>query len=161
MADEKEWKAKLGRPTAYTEEIADELLERLRNGELLIEICQDERMPVRSTVYKWMSESTNFFGRIRDAREIGFDAMAEQAVINAKTPNKTVLRETITGPDGTTVKVKEVDNVARSSLYVGTTLTVLGKWSKRYRQGDEDKGNDPLAERIAKALERKARKGQK
>jgi hypothetical protein len=161
MADEAAWKAKLGRPTAYTDEVAEELLERLRNGELLIEICRDEWMPVRSTVYKWMSESTNFFGRIRDAREIGFDAMAENALIESKTVRKGEVRETITDADGTTTKVKLIDNVARSSLYVGTTLTVLGKWSKRYRQGDESNGNDPLADRIAKALERKARKGQK
>jgi hypothetical protein len=44
---------RVGRPTDYTPEIADEICTRLVEGELLEEICRDEHMPHRKTVWRW------------------------------------------------------------------------------------------------------------
>lgn len=40
--------------TKYTDEIIDELLERISSAESLNQICNDPRMPSRRTVYGWI-----------------------------------------------------------------------------------------------------------
>jgi hypothetical protein len=50
-------KREKGRPTKYTEILADKICERISNGESLLQICRDEKMPGRSTIHKWLIES--------------------------------------------------------------------------------------------------------
>ena len=45
--------AKTGRPSIFTQELADTICERLANGESLKAICEDDDMPDRWTVWKW------------------------------------------------------------------------------------------------------------
>lgn len=44
---------RIGRPSLYTEELAEEILERIAAGESVTSICRDEHMPDRSTVFEW------------------------------------------------------------------------------------------------------------
>lgn len=44
----------MGRPTAFTVKIGDEICERMANGESLLRICKDEHMPHRATVHRWL-----------------------------------------------------------------------------------------------------------
>lgn len=44
---------KAGRPCEFSQEIADEICERLISGQLLEEICRLEHMPTRVTVWRW------------------------------------------------------------------------------------------------------------
>lgn len=50
-----------GRPTEYTEAIAEAICDRLANGEGLVSICRDEEMPARSTVHSWLNEKSDVF----------------------------------------------------------------------------------------------------
>jgi hypothetical protein len=68
----------VGRPSKYTEELADLICERMINGEHIVQICQDEEMPSRPTVYKWMAEKPEFHTRIARAREGLADHVAWQ-----------------------------------------------------------------------------------
>ena len=43
-----------GRPTKYTQDLADEICLRLAGGESLRSICEDEHMPSKSTVLLWV-----------------------------------------------------------------------------------------------------------
>lgn len=52
--------AKMGRPTAYTEKLAQEICMRILEGESLSKVCKAEDMPARSSVNKWLSENSNF-----------------------------------------------------------------------------------------------------
>jgi hypothetical protein len=62
---------KRGRPSSYTDEIAQEICERIANGETLTEICRDEDMPGRSTVTEWlMYDREGFSGLYAQARAI-------------------------------------------------------------------------------------------
>lgn len=45
--------AKRGRPSKYTDEIADEICSRLAHGESLNRICEAEGMPAESRVREW------------------------------------------------------------------------------------------------------------
>lgn len=45
----------MGRPSIYTPEVADAICERLIGGESLRRICDDEAMPSRATVLRWLA----------------------------------------------------------------------------------------------------------
>lgn len=47
-----------GRPPAYTDEIGEEICQRLMDGQSLKAICEDPHMPARSSVMKWLAEDT-------------------------------------------------------------------------------------------------------
>ena len=64
-----------GRQTIFTEELADRICERLLNGDSLRQICADESMPNRSTVYRWMDENEAFAAKCARAREAQGDYM--------------------------------------------------------------------------------------
>lgn len=61
--------------TTYTEETALRICERLANGESLKAICEDEKMPSQSTVFKWLSEQSAFSERYAHARDAQADAL--------------------------------------------------------------------------------------
>ena len=78
---------KTGRPSKYTPEIAQEIVERLSNAEPLRQICRDEGMPEWRTIYDWMyrddkevalGRGVGLSAAIARAREIGQDAIAEE-----------------------------------------------------------------------------------
>lgn len=75
----------MGRPSIFTQTIADEICERIASGEVLEKICQDEHMPAWSTARKWRDsgEYPDFaaaYARARDARaEAAFDNLEETA----------------------------------------------------------------------------------
>lgn len=50
-----------GRPRAYKEETAKEIIRRMCEGESLRAICSDEHMPARATVMMWVAENENGF----------------------------------------------------------------------------------------------------
>lgn len=54
----------------YTEELANELCERLACGESLRGICKDKAMPDHTTVIRWLSSNEEFATKYARAREI-------------------------------------------------------------------------------------------
>jgi hypothetical protein len=117
-----------GRPSSFTQEIADEICERLAKGEPLTSICRDERMPATRTVSDWKAAHETFSADFARAREEGFDAIAEQCLQIA---DETSQDTKIVGEDE-----REVCNsewISRSKLRVETRLKLLAKWDpKRY-----------------------------
>lgn len=68
-----------GSQPIYTEEIADEICDRLAAGESLRAICRDPHMPSDVAVKKWVTTRAVTFGlRYARARDIGFDSIAEE-----------------------------------------------------------------------------------
>lgn len=69
----------MGRPTAYTPELAAEICERLAAGESLRAICQGDGMPDERTVRRWAMDNVEGFSpRYARARDIGLDAVADE-----------------------------------------------------------------------------------
>jgi len=53
---------KMGRPSIYTDELADEICERIAEGESLRKICLENDKPNTSTVMRWLlSEDREYF----------------------------------------------------------------------------------------------------
>src|SRR5258706_4307938 len=64
-----------GRPSSYSEKIAERICDRLIEGESLVQICADENMPGRKTVYDWMEAHPDFHTKCARAREGQADYM--------------------------------------------------------------------------------------
>lgn len=61
--------AKAGRPSKYSEELAQEICDRMVEGEDLATIAKDPNMPSRVTLWRWQAEKPDFEAGIARARE--------------------------------------------------------------------------------------------
>ena len=73
--------ARRGRPSTFTQAIADDICERLGNGEPLAQICRDDKMPGLTTVYEWQNSREDFSEAIARAREAGYDHIATDGLL--------------------------------------------------------------------------------
>ena len=80
----------MARPSKYNQSLGEEILSRYADGETLTQICKDEHMPKRNTIYRWRSDYPEFGEAYLLAQEERADAlvdMARNAVMTAD--NKT------------------------------------------------------------------------
>lgn len=70
----------VGRPSKYTDEIAERIYSEMVNGKDMVEICQADDMPDRGTVYRWMVQRPEFAALCARARE----ALADYEFYRAK-----------------------------------------------------------------------------
>lgn len=110
-----------GRPSSFTQDIADEIVERLSKGEPLAVMCRDPYMPDRVTVWRWAEADKTFSQHIARAREDGFDMIAnETRLISRGVPGESS------------------GDVQRDKLIIDTDLKLLAKWDpKRYGERQE------------------------
>jgi len=144
----------MGRPSSFTQEIADRICERIAGGEPLRQICRDDEMPPWQTVYGWLDAHPDFSERFARARILGFDAIAEDTIEIADTPADAVI---ITEKADGSVETKRGDNVEHRKLRIHTRLQLLAKWDpKRYgeRFGVEHSGQIELASALEAARKR-------
>jgi len=68
-----------GNQTVYTEEKAEEILERIAGGESVRSICLDDHLPSAPTVFGWVKDDREGFAdRYARAREIQCDVMFDE-----------------------------------------------------------------------------------
>lgn len=72
-----------GRPLEFKQAVADIICERLADGESLRSICEDDNMPARSTVFRWLSTISAFSDQYARAREAQADAIFDDILIIA------------------------------------------------------------------------------
>ena len=72
-----------GRPSKFTQELADTICERIMNGESLRSIVSDEGMPTRSTVHKWLDENKLFSDQYARAKDNQADTLADEIMFIA------------------------------------------------------------------------------
>ena len=131
---------KMGRPSKYTPELAAEICERLSDGEPLRQICRDNHMPAWTAIYAWAAIDKQLSERIAQAREQGYDAIAEDLLQIADTP---IMGETETS-SANGLTITRQDMLGHRKLRIETRLKLLAKWNpKKYgdRQilaGDKD-----------------------
>ena len=74
-------KPKMGRPSSYTQEIADEICSRLAHGETLRSIiASSPHLPDRTTIYRWNADNQDFRNQYTKARAEQADYYAELIV---------------------------------------------------------------------------------
>lgn len=118
-----------GRPSKFTQALADEIAARLSKGEPLTVICSDAHMPEDRTVRRWQEVDAEFASDIADARARGFDAIAAECIAIAEDGSRDYApRE---NADGTTYEAFNSEHVQRSKLRIETRLKLLAKWDPR------------------------------
>lgn len=73
-------KRKTGRPSKYSDELAEKICEKIANGRSLRSICAEDGMPTTSTVCKWLIENKDFSEQYARAREKQADYFAEEII---------------------------------------------------------------------------------
>lgn len=106
----------MGRPSDFTQEVADAICERIADGESLRSICQTEGMPSRMTVFRWLNdpERSSFRDQYARARE-------EQAEFYAESIIEIADEEAVTvkgGEDEEVSVVFDATAVARNRLRI-------------------------------------------
>jgi len=127
---------KIGRPSKYTPELATEICKRLSEGEPLRQICRDDHMPAWQTIYDWMyrdealgENGVGLSRAIARARDLGYDAMAEECLVIADTPKFGQVQHMSDKGSSTTVE----DMLGHRKLQIETRLKLLAKFNpKKY-----------------------------
>ncbi len=68
----------MGRPSSYTDSVADAILNRIAGGEALYRICKDDGMPDPVTVRNWLATRPDFLTKYARAREAQADTLADE-----------------------------------------------------------------------------------
>ena len=71
---------KVGRPSIYSQEVADEIAERIIGGESLRVICAEDHMPSTSTLTRWLRDNQEFRAQYVYAREANAQIQASEIV---------------------------------------------------------------------------------
>jgi hypothetical protein len=114
----------------YTEELAQEICERIAAGELLINICKDEHMPTVRRCNVWLKANDDFQILYRDSINDRLSIFEEQ-VISIADDAAHDFREIV--KNGKTIKTQDAEVIARAKLRVEVRFRHLkagrpGKW---------------------------------
>lgn len=114
----------MGRPSEFTQEMADAICERIADGQSLRAICLDDGMPSKSTVFKWLGQQEAFADQYARAREAQADALFDEVLDIADEDCLIVLRD-----DGGEPVKAEFDSTAvqRNKLRVDARKWMAGK----------------------------------
>lgn len=143
----------MGRPSEFTQKIADAICERLIDGASLRTICDADDMPVRSTVRKWRDKHKEFDAQYTRARQIGLEALADDLLHLADTI--AMGRTVEEGPKGTTIRTG--DMIERARLKVDTRKWYLSKLAPKIygdRSTVDVNVNDKTVARLAAGRKR-------
>jgi hypothetical protein len=67
-----------GRPSEFTQAIADEICARIADGESLRSICLDDALPSQRAVFNWLASNEQFVQQYARAREAQADALFDE-----------------------------------------------------------------------------------
>lgn len=122
-------KRRPGRPSTYTQKVADEILRRMSMGETLYAICDEPAMPTRTAVFKWRQARPEFDTSYARAREDQMHAWADQVISFADNGVEDILRD----GDGNPILKKNGDpqlyreHIDRTRLRIETRKWLMAK----------------------------------
>lgn len=140
---------KSGRQSEFTQDLADQICERMANGESLRQVCRDAPMPHRRTVFRWIDDQPKFAHQYARAREALQEHWADEILdIADEGSNDFMDRKNDSGE--TIDRVVDHEHISRSRLRVDTRKWLLSKLApKKYGEkvdvnlGGQD-GNNPV-----------------
>lgn len=116
---------KTGRPSKYDPEIARIICEQLSEGVPLRQICREnDGFPAWRTVYDWMGRDEALSASIARARDIGYDAIAEECLQIADTIQ--LGQKQVMTDDGSSTTIE--DMLGHRKLQIETRLKLLAKF---------------------------------
>lgn len=123
----------VGRPTKYTQEIADRICAELAEGKSLRSVCSADDIPSAVTVFSWFRIYPEFLKQYTRAKEESADAMADEVLHISNTP---VMGETRTIKSDGSVEVKQDEMLGHRRLQIETRKWLMAKMKPK-RYGDK------------------------
>lgn len=98
-----------GRPTDYTDDLADEFCRRVASGRAVSSVCADADMPANTTVYRWRQEKPGFRDKLAQARDERLEAYSDRMLaLGAR-----VIDDETLDPQRVNAAVNAIDKAAR------------------------------------------------
>jgi hypothetical protein len=135
----------MGRPSTYSDEIADEICQRLAGGESILQMCKDDHIPPKSVIFQWLLREPRFQDNYARAR--GFWAESEFENMMQIADTVLVGEKTTTKADGK-VEVTTGDCVERAKLQVETRKWALARMNKRFTDRIDQRLSGPEGEAL-------------
>ena len=134
-----EVKAKTGRPSSYTEQMANLICIRLAEGESLNKICKEDGMPDKATVFRWLGAEASFCDKYARARELQAETQFDELIDIVDQPPELSY---VTDKNGELVEIKfDSSYVAWMKLRVDTRKWTAARMAPKkyaeYRQPEE------------------------
>lgn len=104
-----------GRPTKYSQELVEEIVTLLSEGNTMKSICALPHMPDITTIFKWERENGEFSQLSARAREAGTHVIADQCIEIADDP---------------------ILDPADKRVRIDTRMRLIGKWNAK-KYGDK------------------------
>ena len=118
----------MGRPSKFSQALAEKICDRIADRESLRSICRDETMPAKSTVLSWLADEDKaaFRARYALAREILADGFVDELVeIADDSSNDWIEKKNAAGE--TTGWQENGEAIRRSQLRIATRQWVAEK----------------------------------
>jgi len=131
---EKEPKDKGGRPSIYTQELADKVCEAISLGSSLRSACLSKDLPSISTVFKWLREDEGFTKQYEKACEERTEYQREELLDIADDGTNDWEEQERT--DGSTFVKLNNESIQRSRLRVDTRKWLMSKMKPK-KYGDK------------------------
>jgi len=125
--------AETGRPSIYTQELADRICELLSEGLSLRTVCKADDMPAMSSVFSWLRTKPDFLEQYARAKQESADAMAEELLYIADTPME---GEEVTVKADGSQEVKRGDMLGHRRLQVDSRKWLMAKMKPK-KYGDQ------------------------
>lgn len=122
-----------GRPTDYTQDLADSICEELSAGVSLRTVCSVDGMPSAKSVFRWLRIYPEFRQQYTIAKEESTDALAEE-IIDISDDGTNDYMTITKGNHSYNVEDREVTN--RSRLRVDTRKWIMSKMKPK-KYGDK------------------------
>jgi len=144
----------VGRPSSFTQEVADTICERLADGESMRAICSEDGMPSTSMVCRWLASNETFREQYARARELQADALFDDVLTIADNGRNDWMERNF-GEE--TRWVENGEAIRRSVLRIDARKWMAGKLQpKKYgdKQQHEVTGKDGGAIQVEEASSR-------
>ena len=120
----------MGRPSDFTQQMADAICAELADGRSLRDICSSTEMPDKATVFRWLAKDAQFRDQYARAREAQAEHWADEILEIADDGSN----DTYEDDNGNTRTDQEV--VARSRLRVDSRKWLMSKLAPK-KYGDK------------------------
>lgn len=122
-----------GRPTDYTQELADKICEQLALGYSMRTVCKAEEMPCPATVFSWLRKYPEFLEQYTRAKEEATDALADEITDIADDGSNDWME---INKGGYKMTVLDREHVDRSKLRIETRKWIMAKMKPK-KYGDK------------------------
>jgi len=127
----------MGRPSKFSQKLADEICDRLIEGESLRSICLSSKMPNAGTVCRWLGANEKFREQYAAARDAQADTLADEILDIADDGSNDWMER----QDGSAEY--NGDAVARSKLRVDARKWIAAKLKPKKYGERQLVGSDP------------------